>query len=76
MNILMGCKTDFGKLRRLVSPYPLAEDFEMYNLRHTFATDLRDAGVDIIVAMPAPEMPHWLEGLPSLFGNVRFTSER
>jgi integrase len=51
MNILMGCRTDYGELKRLVPPYPLAEDFQMYNLRHTYATDLRDAGVDITVAM-------------------------
>jgi integrase len=51
MNILMGCRTDYGELKRLVPPYPLAEDFQMYNLRHTYATDLRDAGVNITVAM-------------------------
>jgi integrase len=51
MNILMGCKTDMGKLRRLVKPCPLAEDFTAYCLRHTYATDLRDAGVDISTAM-------------------------
>jgi integrase len=49
MNIIMGCKTDYGKLRRLIPPYPLATDFTMYNLRHTYATDMRDAGVDITV---------------------------
>jgi integrase len=51
MNLLMGCRTDYGKTKRLVPPYPLAADFTAYCLRHTYATDLRDAGVDITVAM-------------------------
>lgn len=47
MNISMGCKVYRSKL---VPPYPLAEDFVPYCLRHTYCTDLQKEGVDIRVA--------------------------
>lgn len=47
MNISMGCKL---YRNALVPPYPLAEDFVPYDLRHTYCTDLQRAGVDIRVA--------------------------
>lgn len=47
MNLSMGCKTYRNKL---VPPYPLADDFVPYNLRHTYCTDLQKAGVDIRTA--------------------------
>ena len=47
MNISMGCRV---YRNRLVPPYPLAEDFVPYNLRHTYCTDLQKAGVDIRTA--------------------------
>ena len=47
MNISMGCKV---YRNALVPPYPLADDFVPYCLRHTFCTDLCKAGVDIRVA--------------------------
>ena len=47
MNIEMGCKV---YRNQLVPPYPLAEDFEPYCLRHTFCTDLAKANVDIRTA--------------------------
>lgn len=47
MNLVMGCKTYRNKL---VPPYPLADDFTMYNLRHTYCTDLEKAGVPINIA--------------------------
>lgn len=47
MNIAMGC-TVFRN--QLVPPYPLADDFTMYNLRHTYCTDLEKKGVPINIA--------------------------
>lgn len=47
MNISMGCKT---YRNALVPPFPLAEDFVPYNLRHTYCTNLARAGVDIRTA--------------------------
>lgn len=47
MNLAMGCRTYRNKL---VPPYPLADDFVMYNLRHTYCTDLEKAGVPINIA--------------------------
>ena len=47
MNLAMGCKSYRNKL---VPPYPLADDFTMYCLRHTYCTDLERAGVPINVA--------------------------
>ena len=47
MNISMGCKVYRSQL---VPPYPLAEDFVPYCLRHTYCTDLQKKGVDIRVA--------------------------
>ena len=47
MNLAMGCRT---YRNQLVPPYPLADDFVMYNLRHTYCTDLEKAGVPINIA--------------------------
>ena len=47
MNIAMGCKV---YRNQLMPPYPLADDFVPYCLRHTFCTDLCRAGVDIRTA--------------------------
>ena len=47
MNLAMGCKTYRNKL---IPPYPLAEDFTLYNLRHTYCTDLEKMGVPINIA--------------------------
>ena len=47
MNVFMGCRTFRNEL---VPPYPLADDFTMYCLRHTYCTDLEKAGVPINVA--------------------------
>lgn len=47
MNIAMGCKVYRNKL---VMPYPLADDFTLYNLRHTYCTDLEKKGVPISIA--------------------------
>ena len=47
MNLAMGCHTYRNKL---VPPYPLAEDFTLYNLRHTYCTDLERKGVPINIA--------------------------
>lgn len=47
MNISMGCRM---YRNALVPPYPLAEDFVPYDLRHTYCTDLQKAGVDLRVA--------------------------
>lgn len=47
MNLAMGCRTYRNKL---VPPYPLADDFILYNLRHTYCTDLERAGVPINIA--------------------------
>ena len=47
MNISMGCKT---YRNALVPPFPLADDFVPYCLRHTYCTDLCKAGVDVRTA--------------------------
>ncbi len=47
MNISMGCKM---YRNALVAPFPLAEDFTPYCLRHTYCTDLCKSGVDVRVA--------------------------
>lgn len=47
MNISMGCKVFRNQL---VPPFPLADDFVPYMLRHTFCTDLKKKGVDIRLA--------------------------
>ena len=47
MNLAMGCKTYRNKL---VPPFPLADDFTLYNLRHTYCTDLEKMGVPINIA--------------------------
>ena len=47
MNISMGCRVYRSAL---IPPYPLADDFVPYNLRHTYCTDLQKAGVDIRTA--------------------------
>jgi integrase len=47
LNISMGCRVYRSQL---VPPYPLADDFVPYMLRHTFCTDLQKKGVDIRAA--------------------------
>lgn len=47
LNISMGCRM---YRNALVPPFPLAEDFVPYDLRHTYCTDLQKAGVDVRVA--------------------------
>lgn len=47
MNIEMGCQSEKGIA---LPPYRVADDLVPYCLRHTYCTDLRDAGVDITVA--------------------------
>jgi site-specific recombinase XerD len=47
LNISMGCRV---YRNQLVSPFPLAEDFVPYDLRHTYCTDLQKAGVDVRTA--------------------------
>lgn len=47
MNIQMGCRVINNQLQ---PPYPLDPHFTMYNLRHTYCTDLERAGVPINVA--------------------------
>jgi integrase len=47
MNLAMGCRTYRNKL---MPPYPLADDFDLYNLRHTYCTDLEKMGVPINIA--------------------------
>ena len=47
MNISMGCKLHRNAL---VPPYPLADDFVPYCLRHTYCTDLCKAGIDVRTA--------------------------
>jgi len=47
LNISMGCKV---YRNALVPPYPLADDFEPYCLRHTYCTDLCKSGVDVRTA--------------------------
>lgn len=47
MNISMGCRV---YRNQLLPPYPLAEDFVPYDLRHTYCSNLAKAGVDIRTA--------------------------
>ena len=47
LNLSMGCRT---YRNQLVPPFPLAEDFTPYMLRHTFCTDLQKMGVDVRAA--------------------------
>ena len=47
LNLSMGCKT---YRNALVPPFPLADDFTPYCLRHTYCTDLCKAGVDVRTA--------------------------
>ena len=47
MNISMGCRV---YRNQLMPPYPLAEDFVPYCLRHTYCTNLCKKGVDIRTA--------------------------
>ena len=47
MNIAMGCKV---YRNALIPPFPLADDFVPYDLRHTYCTDLCKAGVDVRTA--------------------------
>ena len=47
LNISMGCRV---YRNQLIPPYPLADDFVPYNLRHTFCTDLQKQGIDIRTA--------------------------
>lgn len=47
LNISMGCRL---YRNALVPPYPLADDFVPYCLRHTYCTDLAKAKVDVRVA--------------------------
>ena len=47
INISMGCRV---YRNQLIPPYPLAEDFVPYCLRHTYCTDLQKAGIDVRTA--------------------------
>ena len=47
MNILAGCKSKNGKA---LPPYRIADDLVLYCYRHTYCTDLQDAGVPINIA--------------------------
>lgn len=47
LNISMGCRI---YRNQLVAPYPLADDFVPYDLRHTFCTDLQKMGIDVRTA--------------------------
>ncbi|MEE0741503.1 MAG: tyrosine-type recombinase/integrase [Emergencia sp.] len=47
MNIAAGCRM---YRNALVPPYPIAPELSPYYLRHTYCTDLQNAGVDIRVA--------------------------
>lgn len=47
LNISMGCET---YRRSLVPPFRVADDLVMYNLRHTYCTDLEKADVPINIA--------------------------
>ena len=46
MNIAMGAKV----YRNQLTTHPLADDFTLYNLRHTYCTDLERMGVPINIA--------------------------
>ena len=47
MNIGMGCKVERNKL---IEPFPLAKDLRLYDLRHTYCTDLEKMEVPINIA--------------------------
>lgn len=47
MNLALGCRI---YRNQLLPPFPLAEDFVPYCLRHTYCTDLQKKGVDIRTA--------------------------
>lgn len=47
LNISMGCKVYRNEI---LPPFPLAEDFVPYDLRHTYCTDLAKRGVDVRTA--------------------------
>ena len=47
LNISMGCPV---RRNALIPPYPLAEDFIPYFLRHTYCTDLQKKGIDVRTA--------------------------
>ena len=47
LNISMGAKV---YRNQLIPPLPLAEDFVPYLLRHTYCTDLKKQGVDVMIA--------------------------
>ena len=47
MNISMGCRV---YRNQLIPPYPLADDFVPYDLRHTYCTDLQKKKVDLRTA--------------------------
>ena len=47
LNIEMGCKV---KNHTVIPPYRVADDLVPYCLRHTYCTDLQDAGVPINLA--------------------------
>lgn len=47
LNISMGCETYRNKV---LPPYRVADDLVMYNLRHTYCTDLEKAGIPINIA--------------------------
>lgn len=47
MNIKMGCKVYRNQLQ---PPFPLADDFVPYCLRHTYCTNLAKSGVDVRTA--------------------------
>ena len=47
LNISMGCAV---YRNQLIAPFPLADDFVPYNLRHTYCTDLQKKGIDIRTA--------------------------
>lgn len=47
LNISMGCETYKGGI---IPPYRVADDLVMYNLRHTYCTDLEKMGIPINIA--------------------------
>jgi len=47
MNLSMGAKC---YRNQIMPPYPLADDFTPYCLRHTYCTDLKKAGVPVTIA--------------------------
>ena len=47
LNIAMGCKVYRNEL---IPPFPVADDFTPYCLRHTYCTDLQKKGIDIRTA--------------------------